>query len=601
MEDKLSYPKFLKLTGRLAKDSLRANKSNFILLITVISLLAIMPFLSNLLTSKWLDALIQLVATGTSTFVGEGVVWFLLASASQILQNVLWAVEAAANRSQYFEVNKYFTFTFLDKISALDIEHHEDPTTKNMIEKARDAYGWKPANAANSMVWTLSNLIGALTSMFIILLFSPIMFIVIVITTLPSLIVSIKLTDAEWTIWEGDSEVRRKFGSSTNLLEDNKSIMEIRIFQTRNYLINFVKNLFDSFDTRQKKQATKKAFWESMSTLTSKGGLIVFTLYAIYAALEGQITIGLLTFYGATAAEFSNSLEGLFRNTSRVYEGAKFMQDYYALAELPVKVVSGNTKLKLKTEPPQIVFDNVSFIYPNSKQEVLKNLRLTIEPGEKVAFVGENGAGKTTLIKLLSRFYDATAGSILIDGVDLKSIDLDTWYPQLGVLFQEFVRYEFLTVAENIGLGDAATISDKEKVKLAAQMANADKMIEGLKDKYDQMLGKSFEKGVELSGGQWQRIALARGFFRNAPVLVLDEPTSAIDAEAEFKIFENLFEHAQGKTVIIVSHRFSTVRKADRIFVLADGELIEQGTHEELIVLGGTYSSAFAKQAQGYK
>jgi ATP-binding cassette subfamily B protein len=338
-----------------------------------------------------------------------------------------------------------------------------------------------------------------------------------------------------------------------------------------------------------------------MSTLTSKGGLIVFTLYAIYAALEGQITIGLLTFYGATAAEFSNSLEGLFRNTSRVYEGAKFMQDYYALAELPVKVVSGNTKLKLKTEPPQIVFDNVSFIYPNSKQEVLKNLRLTIEPGEKVAFVGENGAGKTTLIKLLSRFYDATAGSILIDGVDLKSIDLDTWYPQLGVLFQEFVRYEFLTVAENIGLGDAATISDKEKVKLAAQMANADKMIEGLKDKYDQMLGKSFEKGVELSGGQWQRIALARGFFRNAPVLVLDEPTSAIDAEAEFKIFENLFEHAQGKTVIIVSHRFSTVRKADRIFVLADGELIEQGTHEELIVLGGTYSSAFAKQAQGYK
>jgi len=241
----------------------------------------------------------------------------------------------------------------------------------------------------------------------------------------------------------------------------------------------------------------------------------------------------------------------------------------------------------------------VSFSYPKSQKKVIKNLNFKIRSGENVALVGKNGAGKTTIVKLLCRFYDVTSGQILINGTNIKDLDIKDWYKYLGTLFQEFIKYDF-TVKENITLGKSNNF-DSGKMLLAAKQSGANKFIEDFPKKYDQLLGKQFEGGVELSIGQWQKIAIARAFYESPPILILDEPTSAIDAESEYQIFKNLAKEYKNKSLLLISHRFSTVRNADRILVIDNGEIVEEGSHQELIKNEGKYANMFNKQAVGYK
>jgi len=256
--------------------------------------------------------------------------------------------------------------------------------------------------------------------------------------------------------------------------------------------------------------------------------------------------------------------------------------------------------LPLEPIPPVIEFKNVSFRYPNTKRYILKNFNLTIQTGDKIAFVGENGAGKTTLIKLLLRFYDVTDGEIIINGVNIKHINLEKWYTLIGALFQDFIKYQF-TFKENIYFGNKKEINNLDLLKEAIKKSGANEYVKDLPLQYDQTVGKMFKNGIDLSGGQWQKLALARAFFKNAPMLILDEPTSAIDAKAEYEIFQHVQELQKDKTVIIISHRFSTVRNADKIFVLDEGKIIEEGNHETLMKKKGLYAELFNIQAQGYK
>ena len=251
-------------------------------------------------------------------------------------------------------------------------------------------------------------------------------------------------------------------------------------------------------------------------------------------------------------------------------------------------------KINNLVNPPEIEFKNVSFSYPNSKKKVIKNLNLKVHSGENVALVGRNGAGKTTIVKLLCRFYDVTSGEILINGTNIKDVDLKDWYGYLGTLFQEFIKYDF-TVKENICLG-ATNNFDEKRMLQAAKQSGADSFIKDLPNKYDQLLGKQFEGGVDLSIGQWQKIAIARAFYESAPVLILDEPTSAIDSLAEEQIFATIKEESKDKTVIIISHRFATVKKADYIYVIDEGVIKEQGTHVQLDALGGLYKQMYTAQ-----
>jgi len=294
--------------------------------------------------------------------------------------------------------------------------------------------------------------------------------------------------------------------------------------------------------------------------------------------------------------------EGILDHYSSINMRNKYIEKYFDFMETKRIIHSPTdaTPLPDKPLPPVIEFKNVSFKYPNTKRNILKGFNLSIKSGEKIAFVGENGAGKTTLIKLLLRFYDVTEGDILINGINIKNINLDKLYLEVGALFQDFIKYQF-SFKENVFFGNQKQIDNLTLLKESIKQSGADEYVNDLPNKYDQIVGKMFKDGIDLSGGQWQKLALARAFFKNAPILILDEPTSAIDAKAEYEIFQRVQELQKDKTVIIISHRFSTVRNADRILVLNDGKVLEEGNHDFLMRKKGLYAELFNIQAQGYK
>ena len=315
-----------------------------------------------------------------------------------------------------------------------------------------------------------------------------------------------------------------------------------------------------------------------------------------------KISIGNYTFFISSLGAFTGSLYGIEYNLANLFDEAQYVKDYMEILDLPdfiEKPKNGGTRTK--KEAPSIEFRNVSFRYPNTEVDVLKNLSFTINPGEKVSIVGENGAGKTTLIKLLARFYDVTEGEILINGINIKEINLESYYKIWGVLFQSFAKYWF-TVNENIGIGNPQNIFNNELIKESATKAGADTFIKKLKNGYENMLSTDFENGIDLSGGQWQKIGIARGFFAQPKMIILDEPTSALDALAEAKIFEEIEKSVKDTTMIIISHRFATVRNTDKIIVIENGKIEEEGKHNDLMQNEqGLYYKMFTSKAKGYK
>jgi ATP-binding cassette subfamily B protein len=596
-----SMRKILRASWLMLKDALGATPKISLAWAVIIAVLALLPIAENLLFSRTIDALILAVANGTNVLESSLLLFAIATLSLRILQSLLWAASAALDRVQYFAVSKYFNIKYLAKTSQLDLYHYENPANNDMLTRASESYAWRPQNAANRSMWTFSSLVAVLGSISVIAIFSPLFFGIILLCLIPSIIVSYKQANESWGIWDEDSELRRRFWDVAWYLRDERSLMELRIFGTRNYLFDMVLKFYHQFTDRQKSAAVNKAALESLSTLASTVGLGAFFLYLLNLALAQQITVGDVAFYGTIASSLSNNLNNLVRNFTYTYEDGKYMVDYYDVLELPDNIKSGNITLPKSQKPPHIEYRNVDFSYPGKEEKALNNFNLTIAPGEKIALVGENGAGKSTIVKLLSRFYDPTHGQILVDGVDIKDVQLEDWYAHIGVLFQDFVQYHFLSASNNIGLGNVAAVEDEDRIKHAAKMAEADIFIDKLPKQYQQILSKRYEGGTDLSGGQWQRLALARGFFRDAPVLILDEPTSAIDAKGEAEIFDRLFNMAADKTVLIISHRFSTVRRADKIYVIDAGQVVESGSHAELMQQNGKYAHAFSLQAKGYQ
>ena len=362
-----------------------------------------------------------------------------------------------------------------------------------------------------------------------------------------------------------------------------------------------IKELFRNFQAEQR-QNEKKRLRRSMAALIIAQATIAFaTVYFILAVVNGGLQIGTLVFVLASIAGLRQALGGLFMNLGQQYQDSLFVTDIFKLLDTkPALARKASGFVLPRNTTPEIVFENVSFAYPGTDTVVLKNFSLTIKPGEKVALIGANGAGKTTIVKLLCRFYDPTEGRITIGGQDIREIDIESWYRILGALFQDYAHYPFI-VKETIALGRTESPLAMNRVKGAARSSEADLFIEEWKNKYEQMLGKDFTGGIEPSIGQWQKLAISRAFYRNAQVLILDEPTSSIDAEAETKIFDRLEKETEGKTVILISHRFSTVRHATKIAVLKDGRLKELGTHEDLLKKNGLYARLFNLQAKGYR
>lgn len=498
-----------------------------------------------------------------------------------------------------YKLQNEISYRFYQKVSNLDIAHFENPNTQDLITKTRDTMLWRIPDFLRHFRDLFANIV-TYTSAFVVLLpFGMWIPILITIITLPRIYLRAKHGSLQWSIYGSGAPQAKKLWYMGWLLQTPKTIKEMRIFQSTSSILSRYRKIQEYLYNLNKKPLDKYVKVRNFPTIIEISLIFSIAYIFIPQTISGVLTIGSFTLLLNMMARLNANAASAAQRMGELYENNLYVNHFFDTVTLPklVKQLKGAVSFK-KIAPPEIQFKNVDFNYPGGPR-VLHNISLTISQGESVAFVGENGAGKSTLIKLLCRFYDVSKGSILINSINIKKLKLSNWYKFLGTLFQEFTQFQF-TVRDNITLGDPGKNNEKAVVE-ASKKAGAYEFIQKLPKKFNTILGRQFEEGEELSVGQWQKLAIARAFYEEPPVLILDEPTSAIDAEAEYEIFNNLQKQYNKKTLILVSHRFSTVRNANKIFVIDEGKIIEQGTHKELMLKRGKYHKMFTIQAEGYK
>ncbi len=499
------------------------------------------------------------------------------------------------NKSHFFLESVVYT-----KIAELGIETVEDPEVANKVQRT--------SNNIHNLPYFLDSsiqLIGRLTSAIIAGITLATFFIelipILIVLAIPRIMIETKYLGKTWKLEFDTTEENRKAWWNSSILRQTETLAEVTTTGTYSYFDDRFKGFVNAYLKKLKKIYDS---WYSIGFFLSLfSTFVIFGGYFILLQrfIAGVITVGAFTFQiRAIDIFFNDFFWGLFEIFNLRQRAIKF-KDAKALFDLEPVYKDGEIILEKKDTPPVIKFQNVSFSYPRTDRKVLNNFDLEIKPGEKVAIVGKNGAGKTTTVKLLSRFYRATEGQILIDGKNINELNSESWYKNLSIVSQEYNRYGHLTVKDNVFVGDITKDPNQTILEDSVVSADAHEFIMDYKEKYDQILSEKFEGGIRPSTGQWQKIALSRFFYRNTPVVIFDEPTAAIDAESEFKIFNRIYEFFENKTVIIISHRFSTVRNADRILVLDEGQIVEDGSHEELMNLIGKYAHAFNLQAKGYE
>ncbi len=565
-----------------------------------IAISATIPFVQSFINSRIIDELIRTATTRThiSNYIVSLVALGILMS---IVSSLIERLGGYFDYIAFTDFSREFDKIVTTKFAYLEDSYYESPETHNLLTKVRENYGGKPLNFFDGAYALLRYTVEILSSFIIIVTFSPLLLVLMIATTAPQFVNNIIFGRRNWTIWDAKGEVRRDYNHTRSYLSNYQSLHEIRIFGLRKYLLDRIFKLYTEFQNEQKKVENKRTIIGSFLDVVDISGMSVAFVVLILKVVAGAITIGSFSFYVSTLRSFQSSISRLFIRFSKIYEDGLFMVDIYKFLDLEKRIIPGSVVLLESQISPTIEINDLKFKYPGREEYAIDGITTTINPGEHIAIVGENGAGKTTLIKLLMRFYDITEGEVDIDGIHIKDLDLDSWYKKVGAIFQDFNNYHF-DAKTNIAAGDITRLNDFDAVIRASKKSGAHEFIEGYENKYDQILSRAFEGGMRPSTGQWQRIALARAFFKDAPILILDEPTSAIDPKAEFEIFENLFEFTKGKTVIIISHRFSTVRNAQRILVLNKGKVIEEGSHEHLLSLdNGVYKTAFELQKKGYE
>ncbi|HJZ47015.1 MAG TPA: ABC transporter ATP-binding protein, partial [Roseiflexaceae bacterium] len=432
--------------------------------------------------------------------------------------------------------------------------------------------------------------------------FNPLIALLLFLATIPSFIAQNKYSKIQFRLLTWRAPESRRMNYLEHVLTVDNSVKEVKLFGLGEPLLQRYNDMFWKIFEEDEHLARRRSwislFWGMVASVSYYGAYA----WVIYEFIAGLIPIGTgLVFYLTLFRNSQGTFQGLFDNINRLYENGLFMDNLFSFLNLTPQMAIATRPRPMPGKISQgVEFRHVWFRYPGRDDWALRDLNLTIAPGEKIALVGQNGAGKTTLIKLLTRLYDPTEGQILLDGVDLREYDLDELRLRIGVIFQDFVKYQ-LSAKENIGFGQIDRLDDAARLESSAERGGADTVVAELPQGMETMLGRWFDKGHELSGGQWQKIALSRAFMRDGEVLVLDEPTSALDAEREYEIFQRFRDLTDGKIAVLISHRFSTVRMADRIAVIEDGQISELGSHAELLALGGTYARLFEMQAEGYR
>lgn len=515
----------------------------------------------------------------------------------------MMAVWSYLDKLFWIYLEKFIETTLLEKHAGLDIAIHENPEYNDLLNRVRENGVWRAQQFMNRLFFILRGSIEVLIAAVILVISNWWVFAIIVVGTTPQLLVEMKYGKQVWGIHSSKASVRRRFWDIQGYFRNLSSLLEIKLFNKSDHFLRKVGELFDDFQEEERKTERKKIFEQSLAILVSQVAMAFATVWFVIEVVHGTMQVGTLVFVLASVGSLRESLASLFASLGRQYQDSLFVTDIFKVLDIKPVVKQKGKRKRIVLDPnktPDIVFENVSFTYPGTKREVLSNINLTIPAGQKLALIGINGAGKTTLVKLLCRFYDPTGGRILVDGHNLRDVDLSSWHEILGIIFQEYGHYNF-PVKESIALGRVDASVSEDRARDSAIQSEADAFISEWDDGYNQMLGKEFEGGVEPSIGQWQKLALAKMFYRDARIMIMDEPTAAIDAEAEARIFEKLEQLPSDRTVILISHRFSTVRNAHQIVVLKENEIVEAGTHADLMKEAGTYAKLFTTQAKGYQ
>ncbi len=558
---------------------------------------ALIP-IAMLTVSKWILDAVQ------AKFRGEALAehfWWLV-----FLEFALAATGAVLGRTiGYFDslladrFTRHVSVRVMEHSSRLDLASYEDPVFYDKLERARVQATDRIA-MIQALGAILQQTIAAVSLSLGVFWFSPWLLALLVIAVVPAFLGESHFAFAGYSLNIRQTPTRRQLDYLRVLGASKESAKELKLFGLSSFITGeyarLSNNLYD-----QNVALAKRRLWAGAAlSLLSSGGYYGAYAYVIYRTVMGDLTWGSLQFLAGAIAGASSNIQTIFATFSSIADQSLFLKDLVDFFEIGPKIAS---KPNAMPAPRPIQsgfrFERVSFTYPGTERLVLHHLDLTLEPGERIALIGQNGQGKTTIVKLLTRLYDPTAGRILLDGVDLRDYSQEDLHREIGVIFQDFMRYE-MSVSHNIGVGRIEHL-DEDEIRRAARKSLADAVIARLPKGYDQLLGRRFEGGVDLSGGEWQKIALARAYLRDAQVLILDEPTAALDARSEYEVFQRFAELTTGKMALLISHRFSTVRMADRIVVLDNGRIAEQGNHTQLIAHGGHYAEMFELQASSYR
>src|SRR6202521_60277 len=519
-----------------------------------------------------------------------------LAVLSDILGRVVELVDSLLSE----RVTNASSVSLMKHAATLDLEDFEDAEFQDQLERAR--------RQTSGRLTLMSQLFGQAQDIVTVtsfaaglLVYAPWLIVLLVVALLPVFLGEAHFNAQTYTLDFGRTPERRELDYVRQTAASVETAKEVKIFGLNGFLIERYVRLATDFYAANRRLAMRRAGWGGLFTAIGSVGYYLAYAYIVWRTLAGEFSVGDLTFLAGSFRRLRTLLEGLLTSFSTAASQALYLNDLFSFFEVRPEILSPDDPLPFPQPIRQgFVFEDVGFRYPDAERWAVRHLRFTLHAGEILALVGENGAGKTTLVKLLTRLYDPDEGRILLDGHDLREYDLNALRGNMGVIFQDFVRYN-LSAGDNIAVGKIAARGDQPRIERGARRSQADEVIGRLPTGYQQIIGRRFKNGVELSGGEWQKIAIARAYMREAAVLVLDEPTAALDARSEFEVLKRFKELGNGKTAVLISHRFSSVRMADRILVLADGMVEAAGTHDELMAQPGRYSELFELQAAGYR
>jgi ATP-binding cassette subfamily B protein len=549
----------------------------------------------------------QLASPGAnlSDWIGSGRLDFLggllvLELALAVIADLLGRASSLVDSLLSERYSNFASVRLMEHATTLDLEQFESSDQQDRLERARRQVTGRTTlltqifGQAQDVLTVLSLAAG-------LLVYAPWLIILIILALLPAFVGEVHFNAQGYRLNYFRTPERRQLDYIRYLGSSVETAKEIKLFGLNSFLIDRFRTFADRMYADNRRLAIRRAAWGTLfAALASCAYYLAYALI-VWRTARGDFSIGDLTFLSGSFLRLRGLLEGLLLGFSQIAGQALYLEDLFSFFDVRPSITSpANPRPFPQPLRSGIEFENVGFRYPDSDRWAVRHLSLTLTAGEVVALVGENGAGKTTIVKLLARLYDPTEGRILLDGCDLRDYDLTDLRRNIGVIFQDFVRFHF-TAGENIGAGRIEASDDRDRIQQAAERSLADRIIERLPHGYDQPLGKRFHGGTDLSGGEWQKIAIARAYIRDAEVLILDEPTAALDARSEYEVFQRFRDLSLAKTAILISHRFSTVRMADRILVLENGQVVEAGSHEQLVASGGRYAELFEVQASGYR